>query len=83
MVAKRELQSLSTEELESFIQKTDREMQSLRDDKRRAHELLDEKNAQADAIRRYEQMSEPERAALLQHMEAVGIESQEQVSEVG
>lgn len=83
MVSKKELQGYSIQELEEFIQSTDREVQKLRQDKVRAHALLDQRNAEEEAARRYETMSDPERRALAQFMEAQGIASEEKAGTPG
>lgn len=77
-----DLDAMSIEELEQHIQKLDEVKQAVREQQHDAHAVLDRKNAEVEAQRRYDAMSSPERAALQQVLETQGIESEEQVSEV-
>lgn len=76
-ITKEALGQMSVDELEKFIQARDEEVQALRDVKAVAHDILDRKNAEEAAMQKLATMSEPERAALLQVMQAEGIASEE------
>lgn len=76
-ISKADLEAMSVEELEKFIQDRDEEVQNLRAVKAAAHSVLDTKNAEIAAAARYEAMSDPERRALMQYMKAEGIASEE------
>lgn len=75
--------AMSVDDLEKFIQGTDEEIQELRNLKREAHAVLDVRNAETAARSRLETMSDPERAALAQILEAEGIDTEEVVGEPG
>lgn len=82
-ITKAELQAMSPEELEKFIQERDEEVQKLREIKAVAHVILDEKNLDAQAKAKLEMMSDPERKALLQVLKADGIKTEEKAGTPG
>lgn len=69
-----ELDSLSIEELETYSFELDEYYSGIRDKKREVQEVLETKNVEADAKRRLETIDDRERAALLQELQALGVE---------
>lgn len=81
MITKKELAKLDVDACEERIRELDEQIAKIREEKEVIHAAMDMKNAEIDAARRYEQMSEPERAALAQYIETHGIVSEEKVAE--
>lgn len=82
-ISKTELEAMSVDELEKFIQERDEEVQMLRNVKAAAHVVLDQKNLEAQAAARLETMSDPEKKALYQYLKAEGIPSAEKTGTPG
>lgn len=77
MPNKKDLAKMTVEDCEARIQELDDQIQKIRDEQIAIHSAMDEKNAEAEAERRYLQMSEPERAALAQYIGLHGVASEE------
>jgi ribosomal protein L29 len=75
----KQLKNMTVEELETHLQGLDEQKQDIRRQQLEAHAELDRLNAEADAERKLANMSEPERAAILQALKAEGVESTESV----
>lgn len=78
-----DLEEMTVEELEQHIQQLDERKQEIRQAQRTAHEVLDRKNAAVVAQAKLETMSDPEKQALVQAIQAEGIPSQEAVGSPG
>lgn len=78
-----DLEVMTVEELEQHIQKLDVVKQTVRDQQREAHAVLDRKNAELAAAAKLENLSDPEKAALLQVLQHDGIETAEEVGVPG
>lgn len=76
----KDLEKLEPEDIEKYIQALAEEKEELRGEQITAHEVLDRKNAEADALRRLETMSKPEIEALVQRVQTHGIPSEEKVN---
>jgi hypothetical protein len=74
-----EFDKMSEEELEAALQKMHEERLALRDEQLAAHEALDRKVAERQAVARLETMNPAEVEALMQYVETHGIPTQEQV----
>jgi hypothetical protein len=83
MAAKRDLEKMSVEELEAESFRLDAEGQKIREQKRAVQDVLGAKNEANEAARKFENMSEPERRALLQHIKGRSIKSAEDVGSPG
>lgn len=75
-----ELRALSIEELESLNTDLDQKIQALRGNKKLVTYVIDEKVAHEERVRMLDTMSDRQKAALVQAIEAEGIPSEEQVN---
>lgn len=77
------LAEMSEEELEKHIQALNEEKQALLEEMRLAHAELDYRIQTAEAARRIENLSEAEREAMRQYIEANPIPSEEAFGDLG
>jgi len=73
----------SIPELEAEINRLDQAMNVLLEKKRLVAKALDAKLVMAEALRKIERMSDPERAALAKVLNPDGVVSQEQLGVIG
>ena len=82
-MAERNYESMSIEELEVEQQLLDQERKGLKAEMMKIVAILDRRQVEAEAQRKYEGMSAAEKAALHQMIAANGVESGEDVGKPG
>lgn len=73
----KQLKNMTAEELESRYQEIEGERAALQVEAREVRAEIDRRAAEAEAVRKLATMSDPEKAALMQMLEAQGIQSAE------
>ena len=80
---KKDIDAMSLEELEALNQELMAEKESIRERQREVAAAMDARQAEADASRLMESMSEPQKAALAQVVKAEGIKPASKVGTPG
>lgn len=72
-------EEMTIPELEKVIQGMAAQVLEIKAEQRKAHAVLDEKVIRADLVRKLANLTDPEKAALVQMIQAEGVEGQEGV----
>lgn len=78
MTALREIRKMEDSDIQEASNKLAKKMLEDREEQKRLQRVLEERRTRAEARAKLERMSDPEKAALLQELQAEGIESAEE-----